>query len=103
MTKICGFIDSEIEPISDDEIYLHQLIERVMNEHQGEDQIKQGDVMQDIIQTSNDDNAELQFEAQDDVIMNEDEQECVDNHIVAVNEMDHPPVEQKQTFQITSI
>ena len=96
VAKIFGSIDSDIEPISDDEIYLHQLIEPVMNEHQGEDQIKQGDVMQDIIRTSNDDNAELQLEAQDDAIMTEDEQECVDNHDVVVNEVDHPPIQQQQ-------
>ena len=52
----------------------HQLIEPVNNGHQGEDQVKPEDVMQDVIQTLDDENAELQPEAQDDVIMDAQEQ-----------------------------
>ena len=74
----------------------HQLIEPVNNGHQGEDQVKPEDVMQDVIQTLDDENAELQPEAQDDVLMDAHGQEHVDNHIAVVNEVDQPPTQQQE-------
>ena len=97
LPRILTSMETSVESISsDDKIFLHQLIEPVNNEHQGEDQVKPEDVMQDVIQTLDDENAELQPEAQDDVLMDAHGQEHVDNHIVVVNEVDQPPTQQQE-------
>ncbi|CAF1435460.1 unnamed protein product [Rotaria sordida] len=92
--------DSDYELISsEDEIYLNQLIEPVVNVHHPGDQINNDDMAQDIIRDLDDD-VELQIEVPTtDVIMddnNDDEVESVDNHIVVVNEEVNTPEHQQQ-------
>ena len=90
---------SDIEPISsDDEIYLNRLIDPVLNDCPAEDQVKNYDVTQDVIQKNDDDNVELEIEISTaDVTMNDDTGvKDVDHHIVVVNEVDNPPEQQQQ-------
>ncbi len=99
LSKIFRCSDSDIESVSlDDEIYLNQLIEPVMNDCRLEDQVKNDNVIQDVIQNLDDD-VELEVEVPTaDVIMddnNDDGVESVDHHIVVVNKMDDPPEQQQ--------
>ena len=99
LSKILTCSDSDIEPISsDDEIYLNRLIDPVLNDCPVEDQVKNYDVTQDVIQKNDDDNVELEIEISTaDVTMNDDTGlKDVDHHIVVVNEVDNPPEQHQQ-------
>ncbi|CAF4019763.1 unnamed protein product [Rotaria sordida] len=87
--------DSDYELISsDDEIYLNQLIEPVVNVHPPEDQINNDNIAQDVIRDLDDDaNVELQIEEPTiDAIMNDDDDQMnsVNNHSVVVGGMNNP-------------
>ncbi|CAF1217693.1 unnamed protein product, partial [Rotaria sordida] len=87
--------DSDYELISsDDEIYLNQLIEPVVNVHPPEDQINNDNITQDVIRDLDDDaNVELQIEEPTiDAIMNDDDDQMnsVNNHSVVVDGMNNP-------------
>ena len=95
------FGNGDLEPISDDEIYLNQLVEPAMNDYHLEEPVKNDDVTHDIIQNLDAGGGELQLEIPTaDVIMNDiiniDGGESVDSHIVVVNEVEHPPEQQQQ-------
>lgn len=101
LSKIFKCTDSDIESISsDDEIYLNQLNEPVMNDYHLEDQIKNDNVIQDAIQNLDDEHVELEIELPTaDIIMdenNDDGVESVGHHIVVANEVDNPPDQQQQ-------
>jgi hypothetical protein len=101
LSKIFKCTDSDIESISsDDEIYLNQLNEPVMNDYHLEDQIKNDNVIQDVIQNLDDEHVELEIELPTaDVIMdenNDDGVESVGHHIVVANEVDNPPKQQQR-------
>ncbi|CAF5161870.1 unnamed protein product, partial [Rotaria sp. Silwood1] len=77
----CNDPDAE-EISSDDEIYLNQLIEPVVNVHPHEDQINNDDIIQDVIRDLDDD-VELQIEVPTThVIMNDHN----DDAAMSVNE-----------------
>lgn len=82
LSKILTSIDPDVEPISsDDEIYLHQLIEPVTNDSHPENQVKNNNLINDV---------EINVEVSTtDIIMNDntDEVTCVNSHIVDVDEM----------------
>jgi hypothetical protein len=85
------FENDDLEPISDDEIYLNQLVEPVMNDCHPEVQVKNDNIIQDVIQNLNDDNVELQVEVPTaDVVMD------VNNDDGVVNEVDNPPEQPRQ-------
>ncbi|CAF4821270.1 unnamed protein product [Rotaria sp. Silwood1] len=94
LSKIFSSIkDSDYELISsDEEIYLNQLIEPVVNVHPPEDQINNDDIVQDAIRDLDDD-VELQIEVPTtDVIVNDHN----DAEAMSVNEEINPPEHQQQ-------
>ncbi|CAF1275295.1 unnamed protein product [Rotaria sordida] len=86
--------ESNYDGSSDDEIYLNQLIEPVVNVHPPEDQINNDNIAQDVIRDLDDDaNVELQIEEPTiDAIMNDDDDQMnsVNNHSVVVGGMNNP-------------
>jgi hypothetical protein len=103
LSKILTSIDPDLEPISsDDEIYLNQLIEPVVNVHHLEDQINDDDIAQDVIRNIDDDvNVELQIEGPTmEIIMNDDDQmNSVNNHSVVVDGMNNPTEHHQQRIK----
>ena len=96
LSTILSFADSDPESISsDDEIYLHQLNEPVMNHNYREEQIHNNYVDHDV---------ELQIETPANDVMiidnnnndNDNEMISVNNHVVVVNEVVNPPGHQQQ-------
>ncbi|CAF3343673.1 unnamed protein product [Rotaria sp. Silwood2] len=96
--------DSDYELISsDDEIYLNQLIEPVVNVYCPRDQIINDDMAQDVIRDLDDNvNVELQIDGPTiDVIMNNDDDQTnsVNNHYVVVDGMNNPTEHQQQRIK----
>ncbi|CAF5056987.1 unnamed protein product, partial [Rotaria sp. Silwood1] len=88
--------DPDAEKISsDDEIYLNQLIEPVVNVHHHEDHVNNDDIVQDVIRDLDVD-VELQIEVPTtDVIMNDHN----DDEAMSVNEEVNPPEQQQQRLK----